>query len=275
MRKFDYREVNLIPRQCIVDSRSECDTTLTFGAHTFNLPIVPANMSSVINPELAEKLAENGNFYIMHRFLTDEQIMTFVKNMNDKKLITSISVGVKDRDKYLIDQLIDNQLNIDYITIDIAHGHAKSVKEMIAYIKSRYSNTFIIAGNVASEQAVVDLQHWGADAIKVGVAPGKACFVDGTKIKTIDGYKNIEDIELGNYVLTHDGTYQEVINTISYESDEKLLNINGVICTEDHEFYIANIEDIKNITDDNYLKYCYFEKAKNIDMLKHEIVSIA
>lgn len=173
--KFDYREVNLIPRKCIVDSRSEITTDVIFGKHTFKMPIVPANMSSVINPELAEKLAENGHFYIMHRFLTDEQIMSFVKNMNSKNLITSISVGVKDKDKFIVDQLIDNQLNVDYFTIDIAHGHAESVKNMIAYIKSRYSNTFIIAGNVASEQGIVDLQHWGADAIKVGVAPGKAC----------------------------------------------------------------------------------------------------
>ena len=39
----------------------------------------------------------------------------------------------------------------------------------------------IIAGNVATPQAVLDLQSWGADAAKVGIAGGKVC---STKTQT-------------------------------------------------------------------------------------------
>ncbi len=68
MKVFDYEDVQLIPNKCIVNSRSECDTTVILGKHAFKMPIVPANMQTIINEPIAEFLAENGYFYIMHRF---------------------------------------------------------------------------------------------------------------------------------------------------------------------------------------------------------------
>ncbi len=35
MKVFDYEDVQLIPNKCIVNSRSECDTTVTLGKHSF------------------------------------------------------------------------------------------------------------------------------------------------------------------------------------------------------------------------------------------------
>jgi GMP reductase len=67
------------------------------------------------------------------------------------------------------------------VTIDIAHGHADSVRDMIIYLKGKMPGTFIIAGNVATPEAVIDLENWGADATKVGIGPGKVCI---TKLKT-------------------------------------------------------------------------------------------
>ena len=74
----------------------------------------------------------------------------------------------------------------DYITIDIAHGHANSVHHMIDYIKAKarprsaapagpaftfaraqLPDAFVIAGNVATPEAVIDLESHGADATKV------------------------------------------------------------------------------------------------------------
>lgn len=37
---FDYEDIQLIPAKCIVNSRSECDTTVTLGKHKFKLPVV-------------------------------------------------------------------------------------------------------------------------------------------------------------------------------------------------------------------------------------------
>ncbi|MGN8434669.1 IMP dehydrogenase, partial [Helicobacter pylori] len=88
MKVFDYEDVQLIPNKCIVNSRSECDTTVILGKHAFKMPIVPANMQTIINESIAEFLAENGYFYIMHRFNGSARI-PFVKKMKERQWISS------------------------------------------------------------------------------------------------------------------------------------------------------------------------------------------
>ncbi|ATZ16061.1 GMP reductase [Entomoplasma freundtii] len=180
MKAFDYEDIQLIPELCIVSSRSECDTSVKLGKHTFKLPVVPANMATIINEDLAFQLASAGYFYVMHRFNVD--FVGFIRKMKKANLVSSISVGVKPADYELIDSLNKENLVPDFITIDIAHGHAESVKNMIQYIRKIFADkVFIIAGNVGTPQGVRDLEAWGADATKVGIGPGKVCI---TKLKT-------------------------------------------------------------------------------------------
>ena len=186
---YSYSEVFLKPRYSEFHSRSEADTSIKFGDQTFKLPVVPANMECTMNVDKAKYMSENEYFYIMHRFNADK---TAPANTDNKKFIEvankenwktiSISLGVKDEDEELIEHCISNNLRIDYITIDIAHAHSVRMKEMLAYLNRMYRSDickvkrpFIIAGNVASAGGVVDLENWGADATKVGIAAGKAC----------------------------------------------------------------------------------------------------
>ncbi|MDK7186411.1 GMP reductase [Facklamia hominis] len=180
MNTFDYEQVQLIPNKCIVKSRSECDPSVQFGPRRFKIPVVPANMQTVLNEELAIKLAQAGYFYIMHRF-EPEKRLDFVKKMHELGLYASISVGIKDDEYHFIDELKAANYPVDYITIDVAHGHSDYVIQMISYIKKNLPKTFVIAGNIATPAAVRDLENAGADATKVGVGPGRVCI---TKIKT-------------------------------------------------------------------------------------------
>jgi GMP reductase len=176
---FDYDNVLLLPRRCRVDSRSECDPSIRFGPREFKLPVVPANMKTVVDERISQWLAANGYFYVMHRF--DLDALAYARKMRDLGLYVSLSVGVKAADHALVDQLAAEGVGADYLTIDIAHGHADSVQRTIEHIKQRLPQAFVIAGNVGTPEAVIDLENWGADATKVGVGPGKVCI---TRLKT-------------------------------------------------------------------------------------------
>jgi len=179
MEIFDYDNILLLPRKCRVQSRADCDTSVEFGPRRFKLPVVPANMKTVLDEAIAEQLARSEHFYVMHRFDLDS--VAFAQRMRKQGLFVSISAGVRDADVQAIDRLASEGVGADYITIDIAHGHADSVKKMIEHIKTKLPQAFVIAGNVATPEAVIDLENWGADATKVGVGPGKVCI---TKLKT-------------------------------------------------------------------------------------------
>ena len=179
MEIFDYDNVLLLPRKCHVESRSECDSSVMLGHRSFRIPVVPANMKTVVDESIAEWLADNRYFYVMHRFDLDN--VAFVQRMHDQGLYASISLGIKPVDHATVDRLAAEGLEPDYITIDIAHGHADSVQRMIAHIKDKLPASFVIAGNVGTPEAVIDLENWGADATKVGIGPGKVCI---TKLKT-------------------------------------------------------------------------------------------
>ncbi|MCE4557703.1 GMP reductase [Pelomonas cellulosilytica] len=179
MEIFDYDNILLLPRKCRVESRSACDTSVQFGPHRFKLPVVPANMKTVVDESITEMLARNGHFYVMHRFDLDS--LAYARSMRAKGLLVSLSVGVKPADYALVDQLAAESVGADYLTIDIAHGHAESVQRMIGHIKQKLPGAFVIAGNVGTPEGVIDLENWGADATKVGVGPGKVCI---TRLKT-------------------------------------------------------------------------------------------
>lgn len=178
---FDYEDVQLIPKKCIVQSRAECSTSVKLGRYEFELPLVPANMSTVIDENLAKDLARKGFFYVMHRF-EPETRLEFVREMKELGLVSSISVGVKGYELEFLDSLVEADLVPDFVTIDIAHGHAESVMNMTKELKQRFGDDcFVIAGNIGTPEAVKDLEEAGADAVKVGIGPGKVCT---TKLKT-------------------------------------------------------------------------------------------
>lgn len=180
MKIFDYEDIQLIPNKCIVKSRSECDTSVKLGKYTFKMPVVPANMQTIVDEDLSLWLAKNGYFYVMHRF-EEEKRIDFINKMHKEGLFASISVGVKEAEYAFVESLKEANLVPEYITIDIAHGHSEQVISMIKHIKEHLPESFVIAGNVGTPEAVRELENAGADATKVGIGPGKVCI---TKLKT-------------------------------------------------------------------------------------------
>lgn len=163
---FDYEDIQLIPAKCIVDSRSECDTSVKLGKHTFRLPVVPANMQTIIDEKIAIQLAEGGYFYIMHRFDPASR-PTFIRDMHSRGLIASISVGVKEDEYGFVEQLAQDSLIPDYITIDIAHGHSNAVIRMIQHIKSIYLRVLLSQVTLVHQKLFVNWKTLALTQLKL------------------------------------------------------------------------------------------------------------
>lgn len=63
---------------------------------------------------------------------------------------------------------------VDVVAIDTAHGHSHGVLEMVRKVKSKFSID-VIAGNVGTREATIDIIKAGADCVKVGIGPGSIC----------------------------------------------------------------------------------------------------
>ena len=137
-------------------------------------------MKSVIDMDLSRALSNDGYFYIMHRFGGTLKDTVIQMNKEEWSLI-SVSMGVKMSDKKDILALAELKQRIDFITIDIAHGHCERMRIAINWVKKHFPQTNIIAGNVATPEAVRQLYDWGADVVKVGIGQGSPCT---TKDKT-------------------------------------------------------------------------------------------
>ena len=173
---YSYDNIVLTPKYSEIMSRSKLDTSVEFLGKKFKSVAIPANMKCTIDFKKAKELSEAGYFYVLHRFYDYNDIYNWVKDNQDLKTI-SISVGVNEKDWELVNDLFVNKLRVDYITIDVAHGHHILVKDMIEHIKNHNfkNDAKVIAGNIGTIEAASDLSFWGADAVKVGLSMGKSC----------------------------------------------------------------------------------------------------
>lgn len=67
------------------------------------------------------------------------------------------------------------QVGVDAIALDSAHGHTKGVIDALKKIKKNFKNLQVVAGNIATGEGAKALANAGADAIKVGIGPGSIC----------------------------------------------------------------------------------------------------
>jgi GMP reductase len=179
-----YDDICLIPNNFSeLDTRDNADTSKKFLGKTYSLPVIPANMASVVNLNVCRKLAQCNYFYIMHRFgyvIKDDCKLSvtqdLVKTANEEKWnLVSISTGVNEDSKRDLEWILDYGYRVDVITIDVALGYHQQVEDRIKFIQQKFPNVKIIAGNVAEQKGAQFLTDLGVDAIKVGIAGGLAC----------------------------------------------------------------------------------------------------
>lgn len=125
-----------------------------------------------------EKLLVVDEEYNLKGLITIKDINKKLKYPNATKdefgrLRVGGAVGVSPETLERVAALIEKR--VDLIVVDTAHGHSKKVIDMVKTLRGKYPDLQIVAGNVATAEAVEDLVKAGADCVKVGIGPGSIC----------------------------------------------------------------------------------------------------
>lgn len=67
------------------------------------------------------------------------------------------------------------QIGVDVVCLDSAHGHSKGVIDALKSVKKNFKKLQVIAGNVGTAAGAKALADAGADAVKIGIGPGSIC----------------------------------------------------------------------------------------------------
>jgi hypothetical protein len=257
--KFDFDDLLIMPcGQSKVNSRKEVNVFDNNGM----LPLFTAPMDTVIDVDNVKIFEENKIYPIIPR--TYDKLMP--ENNGWK------AMGLKEFEHFYVKNDIIDLFYVDpekakstmnhKILIDIANGNMKQLVDMVKISKEKYGDKLtLMVGNIANPETYKLLSEAGADFCRVGIGNGGGCWLQGTKILTKIGYKNIEKVCTEDEVLTHTGEWKPVILTHELDYYDDLVDINGEISTKDHQYFVIDKKDAHLITDDNYLKYAYFINA--------------
>ncbi|MBI4251240.1 MAG: IMP dehydrogenase, partial [Candidatus Tectomicrobia bacterium] len=132
----------------------------------------------ILHQHRIEKLlVVDENFYLKGLItLKDvEKVRRFPRSAKDKhgRLRAAAALGVGADMRERVQALA--AAGVDLLVIDSAHGHSERVLRAVETVKSLHPGVLLMAGNVATAEATVDLIKAGADIIKVGIGPGSIC----------------------------------------------------------------------------------------------------
>lgn len=222
-----YDDIQLAPALSNVGSRKDIKLiTKLSRRYSLMMPLVASPMDTVCEYDMALKMFYKGGVGCIHRFMTPIDQQRQVQQLrykiygegfgggvdfsdwheyysathgpNESKPWPTefreppimAAIGVSNDDKKRAKGLVEAGVNV--LLIDVAHGHHTNVEKMIKYCKDHLdSNVDIIAGNIATAQAAIDLEEWGADGLRVGIGGGSLCT---TRIKTGFGVPNVSSL---------------------------------------------------------------------------------
>ena len=277
---YSYNDLKIVPAVTTdIVSRKECDI---FEKDGF-LPIFASPMLSVTNNKNFRLLENNKIHTITPRSIP------FQERLFDLALCVWTALSLKEFEKIFVvgtPRFMPLKGETYRVCVDLANGHMHSIYSKIYDAKEKAKregyNLVVMTGNIANPETYRWLCDWHdevnmrvVDYIRLSIGSGSGCFVDGTKIKTNNGEKNIEDIELGDNVLTIDGTYKRVDATIRYKEKKNLIKINNEItCTGNHKFFVIDKDKANYVSNENYETLGHWVEAKDLNKDKHLLLKL-
>lgn len=207
--KLDFNDVLIKPKKSSLKSRSEVNLIREFHFPNTDqiwkgIPIIASNMDTIGTISMYHSLKKFNLLTCFHKFLNEYPD-------NDRNLY-SISIGIheKDYDKLkLLYKKSPEKCNI--ICIDVANGYMTELIFFCQRVRELIPSAIIIAGNVVTSEATIDLILNGkVDIVKVGIGSGSVCT---TRTQTGVGMPQLSAIiecseaahKVGGYIISDGG----------------------------------------------------------------------
>lgn len=174
--KLDFNDVLILPKRSEYSSRSEVSLERIFkfkySPYTWTgVPIMVSNMDTTGTIEMALELQKHKVLTCLHKYYK-------VVDLIDKDLdldYIAVSTGIGDTDLENLDEIM-REINPKFICIDVANGYMTKFIERCREIRDKYPSKILIAGNVCTQQGVLELVVEGkVDIVKVGIGSGSCC----------------------------------------------------------------------------------------------------
>ena len=211
-----YDDIALIPNFSSVKSRTNINLkTLVSRRYGLLTPLVASPMDTVCEEEMAFKMFLMGGVGCIHRFMSIEEQSRQIRSLKyrifgegfggpfenwnlDENWHSEIAdipimaaIGVQDEDKDRAIAITKSGANV--LIIDVAHGHHINVINMIKWCKENLpKDVDIIAGNISTKEAAIDLEAAGADGLRALIGSGSLCT---TRTKTGFGVPSVTSLE--------------------------------------------------------------------------------
>jgi IMP dehydrogenase len=164
------------------DTRFEKDMTKPVEEVMTKMPLITAKKgisldaaADIMHQNKIEKLPIIDNEGSLQGLVTIKDIKKRIEYPHSNKddfgrlrVAAAIGVGQMDRARALV------AAGVDVLVLDSAHGHSKGIIDTVKMIKAELA-VDVVAGNVATAEAVEALAAAGADGVKVGIGPGSIC----------------------------------------------------------------------------------------------------
>lgn len=132
----------------------------------------------ILHKHRIEKLPVVDKKGMLKGLITYKDIMKKKKFPNASKddigrLRVGAAVGVSKDTMERVEALIN--AHVDVLVVDTAHGHSEGVLKTLKAIRKKYRDLQLIAGNIVTKEAALELVECGVDAVKVGIGAGSIC----------------------------------------------------------------------------------------------------
>jgi len=186
-----FDDVSIVPRySSILPAQVNVATQLGYNGRSVRLetPILSAAMDTVTECMMARQLALLGGLGVIHKNMPVDlqawEVQTAKRCDHDRTAFPRASMG---QNGLLVAAAVSpssdlearafalSKARVDVFVLDSAHGHSEGVLSAVKYLRSKFPEILIVAGNVCTGDAVAALALAGADVVKVGVGPGSIC----------------------------------------------------------------------------------------------------